>query len=260
MEYIASVQNQKVKEWAKLHNRKEREKRGSFLVEGVHLVEEALKTGKVESILLEEGKNSPKVEEAILDDVHVVRVSTAVMKKIGDTETPQGIAAIVKMEKGQFTPREPFLLLLLDRIQDPGNLGTLIRTADAAGFHGVALGEGCVDLYNGKAIRSSMGSLFHLPVYQVDAVSYLHELREKNPQVTIVGTSLKESKPYDQISYRDSTVMIIGNEGSGVSPELLSLTDYNVIIPIIGKAESLNAGIAGSILMYEAVRQRKLHE
>ncbi|HBI03847.1 MAG TPA: RNA methyltransferase [Paenibacillaceae bacterium] len=260
MEYIASVQNPKVKEWAKLHSRKEREKKGCFIVEGVRLVEEALKTGNVEHILLEEGKDLPEELKEILDDGHVVRVSTAVMEKIGDTETPQGIAAIVKMEKEGYIPQEPFLLLLLDRIQDPGNLGTLIRTADAAGFHGVALGEGCVDPYNGKAIRASMGSLFHLPVYQVVAENYLHELRQKVPHVSIVGTSLKESKPYDQISYKDSAVLIIGNEGSGVSPNLLSLTDHNVVIPIYGKAESLNAGIAGSILMYEAVRQRKLHD
>lgn len=257
MEYIASIQNPKVKEWAKLHSRKEREKKGRFLVEGVHLVEEALKSGNVEYLLLEEGKEHPAGLIGIHENIHVINVSKAVMKKIADTETPQGIAAIVKMKKEIFIPQEPFLVLLLDRIQDPGNLGTLIRTADAAGFHGVALGEGCVDPYNGKAIRASMGSLFHLPVYQVDGVHYLHELREKVPGVTIVGTSLKESKPYDQISYKGSTVVIIGNEGSGVSPELLSLTDHNVIIPIYGKAESLNAGIAGSILMYEAIRQRQ---
>lgn len=256
MEFIASVQNPKVKEWAKLHNRKEREKQGCFLVEGVHLVEEALKTGRVERVLLQEEKELPGEIKALLSDVHVVSVSTAVMKKIADTETPQGMAAIVKMEKERLIPQAPFLLLLLDRIQDPGNLGTLIRTADAAGFHGVALGEGCVDPYNGKAIRASMGSIFHLPVFQVDSVQYLHELRDKGSQVTIVGTSLKEAKPYDEISYKDSIVLIIGNEGSGVSPELLSLTDHNAIIPIYGKAESLNAGIAGSILMYEAVRQR----
>jgi len=260
METITSVQNPKVKEWAKLHSRKEREKTGRFLIEGFHLVEEALPGGKVERVILEEGRNLPEGLKARLGDIPIVLVSSSVMKKIADTETPQGIAAIVKMEREPFLPRTPFLLLLLDRIQDPGNLGTLIRTADAAGFDGVALGEGCVDPYNSKAIRASMGSLFHLPVYKVQAFDYLQQLRRQDPRVKIIGTSLQESRPYNEISYQGSIVLIIGNEGSGVSPELLSITDQNVVIPIYGKAESLNAGIAGSILMYEAVRQRKLHD
>lgn len=257
MEIISSVQNQKVKQWVKLHNRKEREKMGRFLVEGEHLVEEAMRSGEVETLLLEEGRDLPLWFSPYTNHVDQVILSAHVMSKIAETDTPQGIAAIVKMPEGDFQPSGDFLLLLLDRVQDPGNLGTLIRSADAAGFHGVAVGKGSSDLFNGKAIRASMGSLFHLPVFPVDTVLFLHRLRQSHPDVKIIGTSLLESLPYNQISYEGPTVIVIGNEGSGVSQEVLALADQNVIIPIYGKAESLNAAIAGSILMYEAARQRQ---
>lgn len=257
MERISSVQNPKVKQWTKLHNRKEREKTGLFLVEGPHLVEEALGCGRVETLILEEEKDVPSWLDSIPNPVQQILVSSSVMKKIGETETPQGIVAVVRMEKEPLIPSEGFLYLLLDRVQDPGNLGTLIRTADAAGFDGVVIGKGSADPYNGKSLRSSMGSLFHLPVFQIDAIKYLQDLRRNFPEVKIIGTSLQESRPYDGVSYEGSTVVVIGNEGSGVSPEVLKLADQNVIIPIYGKAESLNAAIAGSIIMYEAARQRK---
>lgn len=257
MERITSVQNPKVKQWTKLHNRKEREKTGLFLVEGPHLVQEAFHCGRVESLILEEEKDIPFWMESLSQHIPKFIVTSTVMKKIGETETPQGIAAVVRMENEPFIPSQGSLLLLLDCVQDPGNLGTLIRTADAAGFDGVAIGKGSADPYNGKSLRSSMGSIFHLPVVQINAVEYLQNLRYKIPEVRIIGTSLQESQPYDGVSYEGSTVIVIGNEGSGVSPEVLNLADQNVIIPIYGKAESLNAAIAGSIIMYEAARQRQ---
>ena len=162
MKYIESVKNPKVKAWKKLLTKKERDQSGQYLIEGFHLVEEALKEQIVLEVIINQDIEMPV--HLNLDGPEVVYVNEDVMKVICDTETPQGVVAVcekriyrmenVKMEK----------LLLLDRVQDPGNLGTLIRTADAAGMDAVILGEGCADPYNPKVVRATQGSLFHLPI------------------------------------------------------------------------------------------------
>jgi len=261
METIISVQNPRVKGWAKLHTRKEREKTGRFLLEGPHIVEEACRAGiTLEAVLLEEEANVPEWLNTYLrahGNTDLIQVSRPVLEKIAETKTPQGMLAVA--EKGERRPEalpEDCLLLVLDRLQDPGNVGTLIRTADAAGFDGVVIGDGSADLYNSKTLRSTMGSLFHLPIWQENIPEFIRRSKQQQPQLRIIGTSLQESRPYTDVSYTGATALVIGNEGSGISDEVLALTDQNVIIPIHGRAESLNAAIAGSIMMYEAVRQR----
>ncbi|WP_047150532.1 TrmH family RNA methyltransferase [Aneurinibacillus tyrosinisolvens] len=261
MDVISSAQNPRIKQWAKLHIRKEREKAGLFLLEGPHLIEEACRfEAPIQAILLQD-----HIEEipAWLDtysarsQTPLFQTTAQVMEKLSETKSPQGMIAVVEMNRQ--VPRnlpEDFLLLMVDRLQDPGNLGTLIRTADAAGFHGVVIGEGSVDLYNGKAIRSTMGSLFHLPVWNADLAQFIAQTRSSYPDVRVIGTSLEESKLYNDVSYAGPVMLVIGNEGSGITENILAFTDENVIIPIYGKAESLNAAVAGSVLMYEAVRQR----
>lgn len=257
MEVITSVQNPRVKQWAKLHTRKEREKSGLCLIEGPHLVEEAYKSGAVfEAILLEEGIAWPTWLPA---SALVLYVTRPVLEKLSETKTPQTMAAVIRMqEKIPFElPRDGFWLLL-DRVQDPGNVGTLIRTADAAGLNGVILGDGSADLYNGKTVRSTMGSLFHLPVWRENLPAFVARIREQEIDARVIGTSLQESKRYTDVSYTGAVLLVIGNEGSGMSEEMLALADQNVIIPLYGQAESLNAAIAGSVVIYEAIRQRRL--
>ncbi|BAU26908.1 TrmH family RNA methyltransferase [Aneurinibacillus soli] len=257
MEVITSVQNPRVKQWAKLHTRKEREKTGLFLIEGPHLVEEAYKSGAAfEAILLEEGIEWPSWLPASALALYVTR---PVLEKLSETKTPQTMAAVIRMQETTPTklPRDGFWLLL-DRVQDPGNVGTLIRTADAAGLSGIIIGDGSADLYNGKTVRSTMGSLFHLPVWQENLFAFVTRIREQEADARVIGTSLQESKLYTDISYTGAVLLVIGNEGSGMSEEMLALADQNVIIPLYGQAESLNAAIAGSVVIYEAVRQRRL--
>ncbi|WCN38463.1 TrmH family RNA methyltransferase [Aneurinibacillus uraniidurans] len=256
MEVITSVQNPRVKQWAKLHTRKEREKSGWFLIEGPHLVEEAYKSGAVfEAILLEEGIDWPTWLPASAPVLYVTR---PVLEKLSETKTPQTMAAVIRMQETipSELPRDGFWLLL-DRVQDPGNVGTLIRTADAAGLNGVILGDGSADLYNGKTVRSTMGSLFHLPVWRENLPDFVTRIREQEI-ARVIGTSLQESKRYTDVSYTGAVLLVIGNEGSGMSEEMLALADQNVIIPMYGQAESLNAAVAGSVVIYEAVRQRRV--
>ncbi|MFY4774652.1 TrmH family RNA methyltransferase [Metabacillus sp. RGM 3146] len=246
MKRIDSAKNPKVKQWKKLHTRKEREATKSFLVEGYHLVEEALKEkDQIIELILGEESNVPSSWN--LDDVSITMVPSEVLKAISDTETPQGAAAVCRQKK-EAEQKSWERILLIDGLQDPGNLGTIIRTADAAGLDGIVLGEGTVDLYNSKVIRSSQGSIFHIPVVKGSLGEWLNELNEK--EITVYGTSLQNGSDYRTADQGDPFALLIGNEGSGVREEWLQMTKRNLYIPIRGKAESLNAGIAAGILMY----------
>ncbi|ERI09598.1 TrmH family RNA methyltransferase [Aneurinibacillus aneurinilyticus] len=261
MERITSVQNTRIKQWAKLHARKDREGTGRFLLEGMHLVEEACRSDiPLEAILVEEETRLPEwlnAYQQTYPNVELFWVTRPVLEKVAETKTPQGMLAIAKMRVTlPDVLADDCLLLVLDKLQDPGNVGTLIRTADAAGFDGVVIGEGSADLYNSKTIRSTMGSLFHLPVWRENVIDFIHRMKSEHPDLRVIGTNLKESKAYTDVMYTGPVALVIGNEGSGISEDVLELTDQNVIIPIHGRAESLNAAIAGSILMYEAIRQR----
>lgn len=170
---------------------------------------------------------------------------------LSDLPTPQGIFAVVeKQEQNLQTLTGNWLIL--DNVQDPGNVGTMIRTADAVGFSGVFLGEGTADLYSTKVLRSMQGSNYHLPILEGAIPPFLKQLRSAG--VTIYGTELnKEAVPYTELPKEQTAAFILGNEGQGVHPELLALTDKNVYIPIYGQAESLNVAIAAGILMYFSV-------
>ena len=165
---ITSTQNSQVKDWRKLHTKKYRVKTNSFLIEGYHLIEEALKSGWViEMIIVQDGIELPDW----LAQQRYQLVDQHVFSAISQTEAPQGIAAVVKI-KDASAPSGDYLLLL-DQVQDPGNLGTMIRTADAAGFSQVVLGKGTVDVYNDKVIRASQGSIFHIPIIEADLLVFI---------------------------------------------------------------------------------------
>ncbi|WP_078597963.1 TrmH family RNA methyltransferase [Evansella clarkii] len=246
MEIIESVNNPKVKAWKKLHSRKGREKSGLFFIEGIHLIEEALKGElMINEIIAQEDREIPA--EWRVTDVSTVHVTSKVMNEICETETPQGFAAVCKLPDNENLPLEEGKFLFIDEVQDPGNLGAMIRTADAAGMTGVIIGEGTVDPYNGKVIRSAQGSLFHIPVQKMDLEEALEICQENG--VPVFGTSLKGST-YTAIEPQENFALIAGNEGNGVKEFLLNKCDQNLYIPIYGKAESLNVSIASGILMY----------
>ena len=243
---IESVKNPKVKQWKKLHTKKERENTGTFIIEGLHLVEEALKNKEmIKSLIVTEEMNLPHAWD--VDNVRMIFVTRDVMKAISDTETPQGVAAICEFQPTH-TPENWTRILLIDSVQDPGNLGTIIRTADAAGIDGIILGEGTVDHYNSKVIRSSQGSLFHLPIVKGNLDEWLDVYKKNN--ISVYGTSLQNGISYKEVEAADRFCLLVGNEGSGVNKDLLDQTTKNLYIPIYGGAESLNVAIAAGILLY----------
>jgi TrmH family RNA methyltransferase len=245
LKHIQSVSNPQVKQWKKLLTKKERDKTGMFLVEGFHLVEEAVKQGGqvLEIILSETAELPPRWDVAATP---IITVTEEISKTLSETEAPQGIYAVCRQKEGK--PLEGKTFLLIDAVQDPGNLGTMIRTADAAGIDVVIVGHGSVDIYNSKVLRSAQGSHFHLPIIRGNLSEWIPELKEKN--IPVYGTALENASVYTEVSPSDQFAVIVGNEGNGVNKEILSETSANLYIPIYGKSESLNVAVATGILLY----------
>lgn len=240
---ITSTQNNQVKDWIKLHSKKYRSRTKTFLVEGHHLVEDALNSGwQIDTVIVQEGIAVPHG----LSAHKRTTVNQQVFAAISQTETPQGIAAVVSMQ--DVTEITGDYLLLLDQVQDPGNLGTMIRTADAAGFSQVLLGKGTVDVYNDKVIRASQGSIFHIPVLQADLLELIPTLQSQT--YTVLASALEQSVAYDAVGNLGKIALVMGNEGAGIASDILELADTRIKIPIYGQAESLNVSIAAGILMY----------
>lgn len=264
METITSVRNERVKQWAELKTPKGRKAQDRYLVEGVRSVEEALaSSAPIEVVLIDEdqlesGKLDLIVNGCASMEIELIAVHSMIIEKIADTKTPQGALAIVKPYQHEFSgvlqKQTAGLYVMLDRISDPGNLGTLIRTADAVGASGVIVSKGSADLYNPKVVRATMGSLFHLPIFQGDLIPYLSELRQAN--IRILGTAAYAHREIFQVDLSGGIAFIIGSEAHGLDAELESFVDEMAGLPMPGRAESLNAAIAGSIMLYEAVRQR----
>ena len=249
MKRIESIQNSLVKHWKKLVlTRKERDKSKEFLLEGFHLVEEALKQeDAVLTLIVREDVELP--EKWRTEGIQTVEINKAVANEIAETEQSQGVFAHCKQPQ---TDEELYhtwdKLLLIDTVQDPGNIGTMIRTADAAGMDAVILGKGTADHYNPKTVRSAQGSHFNIPVIRGDLNEWVPKLKAAN--IPVFGTGLTNAVNYLDAEIDEKFAVILGNEGSGVSPELLAQTDKNVMIPLYGKAESLNVAVATGILLY----------
>ncbi|WP_245583504.1 TrmH family RNA methyltransferase [Paenibacillus assamensis] len=268
---ITSVSNPRVKQWAQLQDRKFRNREGRYIAEGIHLVQEALRSGApVESVVFDQERGLPAELTSYLKEtgteasvsasaepIEWIAVTDAVIRKCTDAETPQSVFAV--MRKPELNWRQLFeakqaLVVVVDGVQDPGNLGTIIRSADAVGATGVLIGRGTVDVYNSKTVRSTMGSMFHLPVVEGDLLELLPEAKQQG--VCVVSTSLQAEHSCYSFDFRQPTWFVVGNEGKGVSPHVQSLVDESVIIPMQGKAESLNVAMATTVLLYEAMRQR----
>lgn len=261
---IASPHNERVKLWSSLLDKKYRDRTGQFLIEGVHLIQEALKrAADVKTIVYDAERGIPlelaeEASEAAADNkAEWIQASRAVMAKCTGTDTPPPVFAVVSklpVNKDGLYGAD-CLVAVLDGVRDPGNAGTIIRSADAVGADAVILGKGCVDLYNPKTVRSTMGSLFHLPIIEADLTELLPEARARG--VKLVGTSLQAEHTCYSYDWTQPTWLLLGNEAEGLSQAVRQQMDESVIIPMLGQAESLNVAMASTILMFEALRQRR---
>lgn len=254
-EIIATTKNKTYKYIKSLQQKKTRTAERCFTVEGIKSVFDALMSAYEVNLIAvsEEFYNSGGFDFPA--NVRTVVIRTELFDVLCDTKTPQGILAVLKMKENKdYVPSRDKLYVYCDNVSDPGNLGTIIRTADAAGFGGVLLSPGCADIYSPKTVRSSMGSFFHMEI--VSGFEKKSLIKLKNDGFVLWSGALgDDSIPYTEADFTKPSVIIIGNEANGVSKEILGQSEH-IIIPIYGKAESLNAAVAGAILMYEAVRCR----
>lgn len=260
---ITSGSNAKVKQIVQWRNKaKDRREAGIFLTEGFKLFREAPEGSIREVYLSEDARERAAADPGLwkkLQNTGWETVSVEVLQKMADTRTPQGILCVVKrpeytLDQLLDTPKP--LLTVLESIQDPGNLGTIVRTGEGAGVTGVILGGETVDIFNPKTIRATMGSVFRVPfVYVDDLEEAVFQLKRSG--IRTYAAHLSGEAYYDSFSYREGTAFLIGNEGNGLSPEITQLADDLLRIPMEGQVESLNAAVASALLMYEAHRQRQ---
>ncbi len=251
IDIINTTKNKKYKFIKSLQQKKTRTSEGLFVVEGKKSVIDAINSPyEVKIIAMSEsfyGEN----KDLFTTNTEIIVIGDMIFDGLCDTKTPQGIIAVLKIKKGDFVYDKSQLYVYCDNVSDPGNLGTIIRTADAAGFKGVLLSKDCTDPYSPKCVRSSMGSFFNIDV--ITDVSY-EELISLDTSL-LCGALLSDSINYTEVDFTEPCIIIVGNEANGVSQELLNESKH-IIIPIMGSAESLNVSIAAAIIMYEAVRQR----
>ena len=278
MEIISSKDNKKIKYIRGLMEKGSiRKKNRQFVVEGIKLVDEALKYGDVSEIVITESlyaeivsgdlsdnallaENGKNVIKYVENSRSTIVVLDAVFDSVSETITPQGVLAVVGMPCYRLLDEDyldkiysktgKIKLLILEDTSDPGNLGTIMRTAEAAGVTGVIMTKGTVDIFNPKVVRSTMGSIFRLPfAYVEDLKEVIKELKKSG--ISFYAAHLKGEKSYKAIQYSDRSAILIGNEAKGLSDEVADLADTYVLIPMQGKVESLNAAVAAALMMYE---------
>ena len=249
--------NKYVKMALKLKTKKYREEEGRFIVEGIRFVEEAILSGYIDYILFSQKLfKTSDPERAMNVDCPKFEVETELLKEICDTENPQGIVAVVKKKNWKFHEEANDFIVIADGIQDPGNLGAIIRTADAAGAGAVVTTKGTVDVYNDKTLRATMGSIFHLPI--ISAPDF-NELAKSliDMGYEIYAASLESSKYIYDCDFKGKSALILGNEANGIPQEHMEFVTQKIKIPMPGGSESLNVASAAAILIYEVVRQRQ---
>lgn len=237
----SSVNNPKIKELAKLQNKKFRDKQKQFLIEGKHLVQEAYNSGYLKELLLLEGTDFKL-------DVPTNYITENVLKFLSNVESPTGIIGICEFKPMNLIGKK---LLILDSIQDPGNLGTIIRSSVAFNIDTIIINDKCADIYSDKVIRSSQGMIFKINIIKKDLYEFLQEIKGKIP---ILGTKVDGGKDLKTLEKISEFAIIMGNEGSGVNKDLLNLSDEYLYIPMDSRCESLNVGVATSIILYELTK------
>jgi RNA methyltransferase, TrmH family len=270
MRQITSPDNPVWKQVKKLQRKKGRDSEGCYLIEGFHLVLEALDNGKDltltlirESLLEQEPSVSALITRLEAGGVAVFVTPDDIFDRTADTETPQGLLSVVRrhdwrpidfFEKNDHN--ENSNLIVLDRLQDPGNVGTILRTADAAGFMGAIILKGTADIYGPKVVRAASGSLLRIPVLFIDSPEDCIALLRHYGKQSVAATPYGD-RNYYECPIAENTAIIIGNEGGGVSETLLEQTDIRLRIPMDSSVESLNASVAAGILIFESIRQKK---
>lgn len=261
MRIITSVQNTLIKQVQALHQKKYRTEYGVFLIEGYKNVCEALNSNlSIENIFIKEGfakelNNFPEDE--------IIEVTESVMKKMSTTENPPDVIAIAHQYNytlENIMEDENPLILVLEYIKDPGNLGTIIRTAKAGGVSGIILTDETVDIYNPKTVRSSSGNLWKMPIITIKDKYKIKSCLLKYKPFQFLATSVIENKKADlyfDIDYNNSTVIFFGSESQGLSQELIEQTDRLITVPMNKEVESLNLSISVGVIVYESVRQKR---
>ena len=247
MNQLTSVNNPYIKSLAKLHNSKTRKEEKKFLVEGEHLVSEAYKTNHLEAIIYSDLKYK-------IDGVKNIYVTENIIKKLSLTKTPQQVMGVCSfISEKVINPRR---FLLIDNIQDPGNLGTLLRSCLGFNIDFIYLNNETVDIYNDKVIRASQGAIFHLDFTYANLEEVIPML--KSHGVSVYGTDVTSGVDLEDIEVPSKYAIILGNEGSGVNPKILNKTNKNIYIKTNPQLESLNVGVAGSIILYHFDKKRIL--
>ena len=247
---ITSTSNETIKYFISLNDKKTRMNAKRFIVEGYHLVNEASKTNLLEAIISTDEKELKKI-----NNVKRYLVNDAIINKIATTTNPQNILGIVKMLDHNITNLVPIIkenktkLIMLDDVNDPGNLGTIIRTAAGLGYDGIIMSPNTVDLYNEKVIRSTQGVMFKIPIIKANLQEVIKLLKKE--KVFCIGTALTNAKDVKHITKKDKFAICLGNEAKGISKEVLDNMDENVRIAMKNDVESLNVSIAAGIIMYE---------
>lgn len=247
---ITSTSNETIKYFISLNDKKTRMNAKRFIVEGYHLVNEASKTNLLEAIISTDEKELKKI-----NNVKRYLVNDAIINKIATTKNPQNILGIVKMLDHNITNLVPIIkenktkLIMLDDVNDPGNLGTIIRTAAGLGYDGIIMSPNTVDLYNEKVIRSTQGVMFKIPIIKANLQEIIKLLKKE--KVFCIGTAPTNAKDVKHITKKDKFAICLGNEAKGISKEVLDNMDENVKIAMKNDVESLNVSIAAGIIMYE---------
>ena len=260
---ITSTSNPRIRQLIALQEKaKKRREENCFLAEGIKMLREAPESWIREIFLTNEALYKLQKEEAEtfqkINRTGYELLSDEVMKRASDTQTPQGVITV--LDRPSYEPDELLAdsegtFLLLENLQDPGNLGTIVRTGEGAGVRGIIMTADTVDIFNPKTIRSTMGSVYRVPFIYVETLTEVVEkMKEKN--IPVYAAHLKGQKNYYEFDYRKGCAFLIGNEGNGLKKETADLADAYLKIPMQGQVESLNAAIAASVLMYEAYRQR----
>lgn len=258
METIQSKDNSLIKDTKKLKDKKYRIESSRFLIEGFRFVGEALQSDFIVPLVFVSESaldrwQSFNMQDKVQKNTKVYSVTDQILKIISGTDTPQGIVAVVNNKNIDAENKQGFYILV-DKVQDPGNMGTIIRTAHASGALGVIITKGTVDIYNEKTLRSTMGSIFHIPIIHDINLESVKSLKSNG--FRLVGSSLDTDKNFYDVDLNDKVIIAVGNEGSGISGELMDIADVKIKIPMPGGAESLNVSVAASIMMFEAVRQK----
>ena len=261
MQVITSKDNEIIKDIKKLKEKKYRDLNNKYIIEGIKLVKEAIsENAKIDKIVIcESCLKDGSIEQNLMYEIakyNCISVSEKVFSSLTDVNSPQGILAVIEKnnKKDEEISFKEDIILVLDGIQDPGNLGTILRTADSVNLKQIVLSEKTADAYNPKVVRSTMGAIFRLNIYESKNIIETVKTIKKN-RFKVMATSLETENSIYTVDYKKKAI-VIGNEANGVSKEILDLADEKIKIPMLGKTESLNAAVATGVILYEYVRRK----